>query len=73
MTLVVAVKVWQSMLIAGHGGMAAMLYGALVITGHSEARQGALQHHGDRANLSRRPRWLEALQQSMATARWHGG
>ena len=56
------------MLVAGHGGTAALLYGAPVITGHGKARRGALQHHGDRANLSRGPRRLEALRRSMATA-----
>jgi len=47
--------------------VAALLCGAPVITGHGEARRGALQHHGDRANLSRQPRRLEALRRSMAT------
>jgi len=56
------------MLVASHGGTAALLCGAPVITGHGEARRGALQHHGDRANTSMRPRRLEVLQQSMAMA-----
>ena len=64
----VAVKVWRSMLVAGHGGTAALLYDAPVITGHGEVRRGALQHHGDRANISRRPRRLEVLRRNMATA-----
>ena len=61
-------KVWRSMLVAGHGGMAVLLNSMAVITGHGEVRRGALQHHGDRANTSMRPRRLEVLQQSMATA-----
>ena len=61
-------KVWRSMLVAGHGGTAALLCGAPVTTGHGEAKRDALQHHGDRANTSMRPRRLEVLQQSMATA-----
>jgi len=70
---VVAVEVGRSMLVASHGGTAALLSGAPVITGYGSARRGVLQHHGDRVNLSRRPRRLEALRRNMATARWCGG
>jgi len=38
------------------------------ISGHSEAKQGEQQDHGDQANHTTRPRRLEALRRSTATA-----
>jgi len=34
---VVAVQAWRSVLVAGHGGTAALLYGAPAITSHDKA------------------------------------
>ena len=61
------------MLIAGHGGTAALLSGAPVITGYGSARRGAQQHHGDLVTLFQLHKPNEKLRRSMATARWHGG
>ena len=42
----------QTLLIAGHGGMAALCGGALVGSGHGMGRQEMHEHHGDDSNLS---------------------
>ena len=66
-------KVWRSMLVAGHGDTAALLYGAPVITSHGEARRGMQQHHGDRVTLFQLHKPDEKLRQAPAIARWRGG
>ena len=51
----------RSLLVASHGGTAALRGGALAISGHDKALRGALGFHGDHTDLPRLPRvWLEA-------------
>ena len=51
----------RSMLIAGHGGTAALRGGAPAVFGHGKARRGAHELRDDDATLSRLSRvWVEA-------------
>ena len=54
-------KVWRSVLIAGHGGTVALLYGALAITGHGEASRGVHEIRGDLVMLFLLPKPDERL------------
>jgi len=65
---VVAVQVWRSMRIAGHGGTAMLLCGASAITGHAEASQGAHKIYADLVTLFLLPKPDERLQRAPATA-----
>ena len=61
------------MLVASHGGTAALLCGAPVITSHSKTRRGTQQHHGDLVMLSQLHKPNEKLRRAPATAWWRGG
>ena len=66
-------QVWRSVLVAGHGGTVALLYGAPAITGHGEASRGAHEIHGDLVMLFQLHKPDERLRQAPATARWREG
>ena len=66
-------QVRRSMLVAGHGGTAALLNAVLAVSGHREARRGAQQYKGDLVTLFQQHKPHEKFRRSMATARWRGG
>ena len=59
----------RSMLIAGHGGTAALRGGAPAVFGHGKARRGAHEFCGDDVTLLRLPRLGEVLRRDMPVFR----
>ena len=66
-------QVRRSMLVAGNGGMAALLNAVPAVSGHGEARRGAKQYKGDLVTLFQQHKPHEKFRRSVATARWRGG
>ena len=62
-----------SMLVAGHGGTAALLNSVSAVSGHGKARSGAQQYNGVLVTLFQQQTLHAKLRRCLTTARWCGG
>ena len=61
------------MIVAGHGGTAALLNPVPAVSDHGKARRGAQQYHGVLVTLFQQQTLHAKLRRRLTTARWCGG